>query len=68
MPAYCSGVAAFTVRKSCTLRMVSVSSGAAIAQPTRHPVTENVLLRLLTRMVRSRIPGSVIIGMCFRPS
>ena len=47
MPAYCSGVAAPTVRKSCTLRMELVSSGGAITQPTRQPVTEKVLLRLL---------------------
>lgn len=39
-PATCSGVAAATVRKSCTGRMPAISGCAAIAHPTRQPVTE----------------------------
>ena len=39
--------------------MESVRSGLASTQPTRQPVTEYVLLKLLTRMVRSRMPGSM---------
>lgn len=38
-PAACNGAAAPTVRKSWTLRMAPVSSGGAIVQPTRQPVT-----------------------------
>src|SRR5438094_1247594 len=41
--ASCSGAAAPTVRKSCTLRIASVASGGATIVPTRHPVTLNVL-------------------------
>jgi hypothetical protein len=38
-PRDCDGVVETTVRKSCTLRMAEVSSGAAIAYPTHQPVT-----------------------------
>ena len=38
-PASCSGAAAPTVRKSCTLRIAPVSDGGEIVQPTRQPVT-----------------------------
>ena len=41
--AACSGAAAPTVRKSCTRRMPTDSSGEAIVQPIRQPVTEYVL-------------------------
>ncbi len=57
-PAICSGCAAPTVRKSWTFRIVSDRSGGASIQPTRHPVTDHVLLMLLTSIVRSRMPAS----------
>ena len=43
--------------------MPAVSSGAATIQPTRHPVTENVLLAPEIVTVRSAIPSRVAIGM-----
>ncbi len=45
-----------------------MSGGGATAQPTRHPVTEYDFESALTVTVRSRMPGSVAIGTCSRPS
>ena len=42
--------------------------GAAIAQPTRQPVTVYVFDSALIVTVRSSMPGSVAIGTCRRPS
>ena len=38
-PACCNGAGAPTVRKSCTLRTVSLRCAAATTYPSRHPVT-----------------------------
>ena len=48
--------------------MPAISGAAAIAQPTRHPVTEYVFDSALIVIVRSRMPGSVAIGTCSAPS
>ena len=44
--------------------MPTVSSGDAITQPTRQPVTEYVFDIESIETVRSAIPGSVASGMC----
>ena len=49
-------------------RTASVSGGGAMAQPTFHPVTLNVLPMLSMVIVRSRMPGSVAIGTWRAPS
>src|SRR5881409_3355559 len=59
------GAGAPTVRKSCTLRMASVASGGATIVPMRQPVTLNDFDAPLIVMVRSAIPSSVAMGMCF---
>ena len=61
-PATCSGAGAATVRKSWTGRIPFISGGAAIAQPTRQPVTAYVFDSALIVTVRSSIPGIVAIG------
>ena len=37
-----------------------------MAQPTFQPVSENVFPKLESTMVRSRIPGTVEIDLCWR--
>ena len=59
-----NGAGAPTVTKSCTFLMAAVSSGGATIHPTRHPVTEKVLLAPEIVTVRSAMPSSVAIGMC----
>ena len=59
-----SGAAAPTVRKSWTRRMPTDSSGEAIVQPMRQPVTEYVFDIEWMLTVRSAMPGIVASGMC----
>ena len=47
-----------------TLRIAFVTSGGAIVQPTRHPVTAYVLDSALKVTVRSSSPGTVAGGSC----
>ncbi len=56
------------VRNWCTLAATRNSGGAAQTKPIFQPVNENILPAEPTLMVRSRIPGTVISGMCSRPS
>ena len=52
----------------CTFRSSSVSARGAVTHPTFQPVHENVLPADEIWIVRSRMPGSVAIGMWARPS
>ena len=52
------------VRNWCTLAATRSSGGAAQTKPIFQPVSEKILPAEPTLMVRSRMPGMVISGMC----